>query len=101
MEQYLVITVALFAHDGGAYLAETDAMPPACAEDVEALGHTIDVAVGFNHKGRTVEVALAERTAYLEFLADDVLALGTYDAQTRDASAGATLQRLECLDVAL
>ena len=33
MEQYLVITVALFAHDGGAYLAEPDAMTPACAAE--------------------------------------------------------------------
>ena len=71
-------------------------MSPSRTGDDETLGYAVDIHIQpVHHKGAAVEMGLAERAAYLQFLSDDECLAGTLDAEFADASASATLQRFE------
>ena len=86
MQQDLLVAVALLAHDGGTNLAEPHAMPPALAVQTETGWGLLHV------ESRAKQMALAERTAYLEFFANGEGLLRAYYLEFPDAPALATLQ---------
>ena len=73
-------------HDGGAYLTKAHAVTPAGTRQDETAVLLV------NHEGRAVQMALAERAANLQFLADGERLLGAHNLQLPDAAALATLQ---------
>ena len=101
MPQNLPVVVAPGTHGGGADLAQSHAVAPACAVESERLGDAVPVDTGWlGYEGRAVEMAFGKGAAYLELLADDHGAEGADDAQTHYAARSTTFDRLESLDIA-
>ena len=98
MQQYGIVLIALFSHDGSTYLAQPCAMSPAGSGEDEAcghFGHTLrctcfcgQAAFLVYHKGGTVKVGGRERSSYFQLLADDERAFGADYLQFPEASAG-------------
>ena len=86
MEEDLLVVIALLTHDGSAYLAETDTMPPAFALETETSGGLLDI------EGGAIEMSLAQGSANLEFLADGEGLLGSHNLELPDATTLASLQ---------
>ena len=86
MEEDLLVVIALLTHDGSAYLAETDAMPPAFALETETSGGLLDI------EGGAIEMGFAQGSANLEFLADGEGLLGSHNLELPDATTLASLQ---------
>ena len=63
-EEDLVVGLALLAHDGGTYLAESYTMPPTLAVKDETI------ALALNIKSGGEQMTLTKSTTNLEFLAD-------------------------------
>ena len=95
----MLIVNALVAHDGGSYLAEAYAVAPtATIQGEDGVVVVSGAGRGDDGEEAALQVGVGEHAAYLEFLADDVAALGAYDLQLPDASALAALQRDEVGD---
>ena len=92
MEQDGVVLVALMAHDSGTNLTEANTVSPALASQAETLLCLLDV------EGRTIQMALTESTANLEFLANGEGFLCTHNLQFPDAATLASLQGNEVGD---
>ena len=85
MEEDLLVVIALLTHDGSAYLAETDAMPPAFALETETSGGLLDI------EGGAIEMSLAQGSANLKFLTDSKGLLCADNLQLPYSSALSTL----------
>lgn len=94
------MVVALLAHHGRPDLTQSHAVAPACAREVERLRDAVGALLRRDDEGATLQVALAQRAAYLQFLADDALPFRAHDLQADDAPALAALQGDEVEDLA-
>ena len=100
MQQDLVVVIALGAHYCGTNLAESYAVSPACTRESECLRHAVLYVLLVNHECAAVEMRIAQRAAYLQFLSDGECALRAHNLQSADASAAATLHWNEVENVA-
>lgn len=67
----MLVGVSLGSHDGGADLAEADAVSPSCSGEGEMSGDAVDARLCVDDEGGAVEVRFREGAAYFEFFADD------------------------------
>ena len=100
MQENLIVLIAFLAHDGGTNLTETDTMSPPCSTDVELAGNTVFHIELVDDEGGAVQMALAQRTADFEFLADGERALRTDNLQFPYSAAASTLKRNEVENIA-
>ena len=75
-------------------------MSPSCTRESECLRHAVLDVLLVNYECAAVEMRIAQRTAYLQFLTDSEGALRSHNLQAADASAAATLHRNEVENVA-
>ena len=95
VQQDLVVVIALGTHYGSTNLAESHAVSPACTRESECLWHAVLYVLLVYDERAAIEMRIAQRTAYLQFLTDSEGALRSHNLQAADASAAATLHRHE------
>ena len=85
----------LGTHYGCTYLTHPYTVAPSATMQNEALWDIVDDIKGLDLKVATVEVSLAQRSAYLEFLADSEGALCTNHLEAYEVAALGALDGFE------
>ena len=88
MRQDLLVGVALICHHSSTDLAQTYTMSPACAGEDE-----VAIFVAIHHKSTTIQVALAQPLANLQFFTNHHGAFAAYNLHFIQTSRWATLDR--------
>ena len=83
VQQDLVVVIALGAHYCGTNLAESHAVSPACTRESECLRHAVLYVLLVYDECAAVEMRIAQRAAYLQFLSDGECALRAHETKAK------------------